>query len=185
MIQEFEKLHNLLNIPPGYDLKNTCGFSYNAKDRFRDVLEVLNNKPQLKGIGYEEPLKYSTDDQTLEILFNNIQNPKLLYETYYCYNNLEEEDVGWLTEEQLYIWDHTSEKKVLFKYEGYDNGCHSYFDYSIYLLTFNEIVEKINKNTDYKLKYGNDEDKEKIINRKKIIIQNLYNKSNAAEEFEY
>ena len=134
MIQEFEKLHNLLNIPLGYNLKNTCGFSY---------------------------------------------------ETYYCYNNLEEEDVDWLTEEQVYIWDHTSEKKVLFKYEGYDNGCHSYFDYSIYLLTFNEIVEKINTNTDYKLKYGNDEDKEKIINRKKIIIQNLYNKSNAAEEFEY
>jgi hypothetical protein len=190
MIQEFEKLQNLLNVPPGYNDENRCGFNYNANDRFEDILIILNKTPLLKGVGHVNSFTYSTNNVTLETLFNNIETPILLYEFYECYHSpvYNYGDNDWLYEEQIYVWNHISGKKVLLIYDAYDCEVSHRSDYSVFLLTFDEIIEKINKITYDELKYMLDDDihkKQYIINKKKQIIQNLYNKSNYTEEFEY
>jgi hypothetical protein len=186
MIKEFKKLHNLLNIPPGYDDENRCGFSYNAEERFDDILTILNKTPRLKGIGRVNYLTYSTNNETLETLFNNIQNPKLLYELYKCYhlpnsNCKDYDEHDWLIEEQIYIWNHESGNKVLLIYDAYVCPVSYHYNYYVYFMTFNEIIEKINQIIENELKYILNEDifnKQQIENKKTQIIKKLYDNNN-------
>ena len=80
MNQELEKLQSLLHIP--YDT-----------NRFDILLEYFcKTETQTKSSEIPFCISYSIDDEIVDSLFTNIDNPQLLYEYYYCDTDLFKEN---------------------------------------------------------------------------------------------
>lgn len=128
MIQELEKLQSLLHIP--YD-----------KNRFAILLDYLcktETETQTKSSDIPLCISYSIDDELLDSLFTNIDNPQLLYEYYQCEKDLFKED-------QIYSWKYKN-KYVLFTYNAINISSDDYdYHYTIQLLPCDDIIKAINK----------------------------------------
>ena len=128
MNQELEKLQSLLHIP--YDT--------NRFDILLHYLCITETQTKIKKSDIPLCISYSIDDEIVDSLFTNIENPQLLYEYYYC-------DTDLFKENQIYSWKYKN-KYVLFSYDAINVSSYDYdFHYTIELLPSDDIVKKIDR----------------------------------------
>lgn len=138
IIPQLDKLTNLMNIPDTIDEcpdedcdgEKTYIFSHETPIIFYTLLEDISFLYDKKGDFTRSKSKYSIGDNTFESLFENIQNPQLLHESYqFDWRNYpsRNDPEATLKHSLLFRWDWKDGKYVYL--EMYDFFCEYHYLY--------------------------------------------------------
>jgi hypothetical protein len=172
MIEYLEKLNKMLNVNPSNDDDYFDFFLLTTEERFNIILKALNTTPQLSGTGnYNNgQLIYSLGDEYLHTIIKQIETPILLFEYYNIIHHPYSTDRycdSSTIEQQIYMWDYNSEKKVFLIHYNYGCEYHKYCYYIINISTQEDFIKKMDENEQLRF-IGNN--KENIISNMKKII---------------
>jgi hypothetical protein len=172
-IPYLDKLNELLTIPEIHIQDVDIDyFKCTTKQRFHMLLSYLH-QPNITGKSRYKDLIYSIENETLQSILKTIENPVLLHELYdYIYHPDYPQDrsVDCTNEIQIYIWKYNSDKYVFLLDYGYSCEYHSCSFVQIFILTPQQIKDKIDEYT-----YDNLFDKILNETQRNIIIEKLIN----------